>query len=314
MPETSASILFKAMDQDRTQVKVPIMNTVITRRPKQTGGIVHLDPARSIINATNLATAAGHTRTILINLRKDFTSCTFVRVYGRQGTYVNYEDGLKLCDRFNLPKMVVKEAMDTGQMFVRIPAARSRSRTPPPVEQDRRVTDEDELPAQASPPILVLSPKLNAENDVYVSGAVTQDVNQASQELIEILSGEEGSSEEERDFNVDESTEDVEQSDIEKSEGNELCEEDLSEDESSEEDEISEENGPSKTNETSEDDPSENETASNSYRAGSPPRAMSQPPFLSEVGALTPLQQFYPRCGPSSFYSAVSSDTSIIYP
>ncbi|OBT38900.1 hypothetical protein VE00_10785 [Pseudogymnoascus sp. WSF 3629] len=81
-----------------------------------------------------------------------------------------------------------------------------------------------------------------------------------------------------------------------------LSEEVLTEAEASAEDEQSERNEPS------EDDLSWNEAAGNCDEARPALRAMPQTSFLSEGGAATPLQQFHPQYGPSSFNAALSRE------
>ena len=315
IPETSAITLFQAMEQNQREVKVPVTDTVLKKTRQQTGGIVHIDPARSIINATNLVNAAGLHRSVLADLKKDFASCTFVRAHGRQGTYVNYEDGLKLCDRLDLPKVVVKEAMDTGKMLVRIPAANPGTISRLSVQQQRYVTDEDKPPPQALPQTSILSSTPEAASDMSVFVAIPEDAKKDNQKRTEISlekknwRGEKGGSK------ANESIREAGLSAIENSEENNSFEDDMSEDESSEDSsievELSESDNSSEGDEPSENDVYENEGAQTST-AESPARSTSQGPILSEAGPLSPLQQFYPCYGPSSYVSHNGSylDTS----
>lgn len=319
IPETSAITLFKAMEQNQQEVKVPVTDTVM-RKPlkprQQIGGIVHMDPARSIINATNLVTAAGRHRSVLADLKKDFASCTFVRAHGRQGTYVNYEDGLKLCDRLDLPRVAVKEAMDTGEKLVRIPAANPRTISRLPVEQQRCVTDEGEPPPQALPQISILSSTPEAASDMSVFVAIPEDAKKDNQKRTEISLNKKNWRGEKGGSKANESIRDAELSANEDSEENDSFGDGISADESSDkdssvEDKLSESDNSSEGDEPSENDVYESEGAQTST-AEFPARISSQPPFLSDTGALTPLQQFYPRYGPSSFLSDVSHNGSYL--
>lgn len=82
---------------------------------KETSLIVHIWPSKSLINATNLLAVRRCHRSKL-NDFLDYTGIQFIlcRAYGMQGTYISYDDGLRLCNALEFSKArlnQIKKAM-----------------------------------------------------------------------------------------------------------------------------------------------------------------------------------------------------------
>jgi len=82
----------------------------------KTQKIVHIWPLESIINATNIMACGNVSRQYRTHFLKSnqFLNTRILSTPRMQGTYIGYDDGLRLCKLLNLPTKTVKLAMDEG--------------------------------------------------------------------------------------------------------------------------------------------------------------------------------------------------------
>ncbi|PVH71244.1 kinase-like protein [Cadophora sp. DSE1049] len=304
LSKNSIESVIQAMEKGQVQVRVPKEKTHLRQQYEQVGGIIHLDPDTATMNATNLVSAAGFPKHVGVALRKNFfTSYTIIRAHGREGTYVTYKDGLKLCDYLNLPRDLIEEAMEKKQKLVRIPPAKSRSRSRS-LSSVGKASDEVELQA-------------HVENDVTVSRPIPLVANQTSQEVIGYDSSGEQEFAKERD--------NVSQEPLDKKPGSGLqvgSEEEEEEEEAQVESKARSKAGSEISDEELEDEDNELPEKNECNASGSaateifnqaipPPRAMSQL-FLLDDNEQQLLQPFHPHYSLSS-QSTVSSNVSSFY-
>lgn len=102
-----------ASDGLSEEVEVPM---VPTEEILATQNIIHIWPRESLINATNLVTTAGMDRRSIPQIlkRNQIQTSSHKRMWGMQGIYVKYEDGLRLCKDLCLPTDKVNLAIKEG--------------------------------------------------------------------------------------------------------------------------------------------------------------------------------------------------------
>ena len=86
---------------------------------KEGGFFVHLDPARSLANATQICKVAGFSRGQLANIK--FTFKEYCRASGRQGSFVPNDEALQLCERVGLSQKLLKQAIAEKREAIWVP-------------------------------------------------------------------------------------------------------------------------------------------------------------------------------------------------